>query len=88
MIARRLPRTPTRDQLQPVRNYPQLKAIMAAALVGRRLGRMFTHRQRRGLTAASGATQDRANEAADIGPGVCRVWAAADIWRASTAVRT
>ena len=34
MIARRLPRTPTRDQLQPLRNYPQLKAPMAAALLG------------------------------------------------------
>jgi hypothetical protein len=33
MIARRLPRTPTRDQLQPVRNYPHLKGPMAAALL-------------------------------------------------------
>jgi hypothetical protein len=29
-----LPRTPTRDQLQPLRNYPQLKDPMAAALIG------------------------------------------------------
>ena len=33
MIARRLPCTPTRDQLQPTRDYPQLKAPMAAALL-------------------------------------------------------